>query len=123
MNTQSNNELIISGIHLELTPSLKTYIKEKTDRLFKHAPKVFRIRVDLECDMAQDISRRFKAKGIMEMSGPDMNASVASDEAHKAISLLVDNLDRMLRKSAAAAKGKRNAPKSVDIGTGLPKVS
>ena len=29
MNSQNNHDLIVSGIHLELTPSLKTFVREK----------------------------------------------------------------------------------------------
>src|SRR5512140_2406740 len=48
MNSQNNSELIVSGIHLELTPSLKTFVREKAERLFRHQERIVRIRVELE---------------------------------------------------------------------------
>ena len=63
MNSQNNRELIVSGIHLELTPSLKTFVAEKTERLFRHEERIVRIRVELECDRDQATATRFKAKG------------------------------------------------------------
>ena len=50
MNSQNNHEVIVSGIHLELTPSLKTFVNEKAGRLFRHEERIIRIRVELECD-------------------------------------------------------------------------
>ena len=108
MNRQNQHELIVSGIHLELTPSLKTFVQEKTVRLFRHEERIVRIRVELECDPKETVSARFKAKGHIAIHGPDMNAAVGSDECHKAVALLVDKLDRMLRRRSRLMKVKRH---------------
>jgi putative sigma-54 modulation protein len=122
MNSPNNHELIVSGIHLELTPSLKTFVKEKADRLFRHQERIVRIRVELECDSKAEVDARFKAKGHIALYGPDMNASVESDECHKAVSLLVDKLARMLDKRHQMHKVKRNHPHAVELsGVELPK--
>ena len=67
-----------------------------------------RIRVELECDAKEEVATRFKAKGHIEINGPDMNATVQSDECHKAVSLLVDKLDRMLGKRHHLQKSRRH---------------
>ena len=122
MNRQNNHELIVSGIHLDLTPSLKTYVKEKAERLFRHEDRIVRIRVELELDSNENVSTRFKAKGHIEINGPDMNATVSSDECHKAVSLLTDKLDRMLRRRSRLKKEKRNHPHSIEFANvALPK--
>lgn len=108
MNRQNNHELIVSGIHLELTPSLKTFVQEKVQRLFRHEDRIVRIRVELECDRNETVAHRFKAKGHIEIQGPDMNAVVQSDECHKAVSLLIDKLDRMLGKRHHLYKVRRH---------------
>lgn len=122
MNRQNNqHELIVSGIHLELTPSLKTFVSEKVERLFRHEERIVRIRVELECDMKQSVDNRFIAKGHVNIYGPDLNATVASDECHKAISLMIDKLDRMLERRNSLHKVKRNHPHAAEIGVELPK--
>jgi len=122
MNSQNNHELIVSGIHLDLTPSLKTYVREKADRLFRHEERIVRLRVELECDRNEAIAAKFKAKGHITIHGPDMNATVSADECHKAISLLVDKLDRMLAKRHHLYKMKRKHPHPVEFdGVELPK--
>jgi putative sigma-54 modulation protein len=121
MNSQNNHELIVSGIHLELTPSLKAFVREKAERLFRHEERIVRIRVELECDPKEAVSTRFKAKGHIAIHGPDMNASVESDECHKAISMVIDKLDRMLARRHQLQRVKRNHPHSVDLTDALPK--
>jgi putative sigma-54 modulation protein len=115
MNRKNNHELIVSGIHLDLTPSLKTYVREKAERLFRHEDHIIRIRVELECDSKEAVSARFKAKGHIAINGPDLNASVSADECHKAVSLLVDKLDRMLSKRHYLKKAKRNHPHAIEF--------
>ena len=122
MNRQNNTqEVIVSGIHLDLTPSLKTFVQEKAERLFRHEERIGRIRIELECDPKQAVAQRFTVKGHLQIQGPDMNASVSSDECHKAIAMLTDKLDRMLERRARMMKSKRNHPHAVDLEAALPK--
>ena len=122
MNRHTNqHELIVSGIHLELTPSLKNFVREKTERLFRHEERIDRIRIELECDPKQSVANRFSAKGHISIVGPNLNATVSSDECHKAVALLIDKLDRMLHRRAQLVKAKRNHPRAVELDVELPK--
>ncbi len=118
-----SKELIVSGIHLELTPSLKTFVQEKVDRLFRHETRIIRMRVELESDLKQEVGKRFTAKGHIKLQGLELNASVATNECHKSVALLVDKLDRMLRRNSRLAKVKRNNPHPVELAAVLPKVA
>jgi putative sigma-54 modulation protein len=121
MNRQNHPELIVSGIHLELTPSLKIFVQEKADRLFRHEERILRIRVELESDPKERYGARFKAKGHVAIDGPALNACVESDECHKAVALLADKLDRMLSRRAQLLKVKRHHPHAIEFGAPLPK--
>jgi putative sigma-54 modulation protein len=115
MNKANNpREIIVSGIHLELTPSLKTYVREKLDRLFRHDEHIVRIRVELECDRKHDVAHKFVAKAHVQLRGPDLNASADSEEMHKSIDLLVDKVDQMLRRRHGQHKERRNHPHAVE---------
>jgi putative sigma-54 modulation protein len=121
MNRQNNqHEVIVSGIHLELTPSLKTFVREKVERLFRHEERIVRLRVELECDAKEEVGTRFKAKGHVVIQGPDMNAMVQADECHKAVALLVDKLDRMLSRRAQLYRVRRHNLHPVEIEAELP---
>jgi len=121
MNSPNHHELIVSGIHLELTPSLKTFVREKAERLFRHEERIVRIRVELECDPKETVATRFKAKGHVVIQGPEMNACVEADECHKAVALLVDKLDRMLARRHQLHRVKRNHPHAIELTDALPK--
>jgi len=121
MNRQNNKqEVIVSGIHLELSPSLKNFVQDKAGRLFRHEESIVRVRVELECDAKQAVAHRFTAKGHIEIQGPDMNASVSSDECHKATSMLIDKLDRMLERRAHMMKSKRQRVRVTDLEAAAP---
>jgi putative sigma-54 modulation protein len=121
MKRQNNRDLIVSGIHLDLTPSLKVFVQEKTERLFRHEERILRLRVELECDPSIRFAARFKAKGHVIINGPELTATVESDECHKAVALLTDKLDRMLSRRAQLWRVKRNHPHPIELGSPLPK--
>lgn len=113
---------LVRGIHLELTEALKNITEEKAARLFRHQERIIRLRVDIEFDKTADVAVRFIAKGHIEISGPDLIASVASDDAYKSVDLLVDKLDALLRRRASQFKDKRHHPHAIDLQAELPKV-
>ena len=124
MNSAAHNrEVIVSGIHLDLTPSLKFYVNDKVGRLVRHEERIVRIKVELEYDGKNDVTRPFIAKGHIVIHGPDMNCSVASDDCHKSVDLLVDRLDRMLRRRARLFKVKRKHLHEIELGALLPKTA
>ncbi|MBI5425141.1 MAG: ribosome-associated translation inhibitor RaiA [Opitutae bacterium] len=110
----SSHEVIVTGIHLELTPSLKFYVREKMERLFRHESHIVRVKVELECDRKHDRQHKFIAKAHVQLRGPDINATVNSEDCHKSIDLLVDKLDHCVRRRHSLAKDKRNHPHAVE---------
>lgn len=123
MKSDTNpHEIIVSGIHVELTQALKAYVVDKMQRLFTHEDKIVRIRVEIEFDDRKAKEDRFTAKAHVQIHGPDTNISVTSDDAYKSIDLLVDKLDRKILSRASVHKEKRNHPHIVELETTLPKV-
>lgn len=123
MNKINNpHEVIVSGIHLDLTESLKDHVKEKMERLFRHEGHIVRIKVELEFDHKHHRDHQFIAKGHIVIHGPDIIATVEADECYKAVDLLVDKLDQGLRRRHGVAKDKRNHPRAIEFpGVELPK--
>lgn len=90
-------KLLLRGIHLVLDDSARAFIEAKAERLLRHEPRILRLRIDV-ARAARSRSARFTAKGRVELAGPDITASVTSEKAPASITLLIDKLDRMLRK-------------------------
>ena len=118
----TGSRIIVRGVHFELTAGPEDGAEEKAARLLRHEEHIIRVRLDLEHDKTRAPRQAFVAKGHIEIRGPDLIASVASDELQKSLDILIDKLDRMLRKRASAAKTKRHHPHGVEIPSELPKV-
>ena len=119
-----SHELIISGIHLELTEALKENVRQKMERLFKHETRIIRLRIELEHSICKDHTGEFIAKGHIVLTGPEIMVRVASDDLYKSTDLLVDKLDRKLRRRSRLMKVKRRHPHEIEIPTALlPKIS
>jgi putative sigma-54 modulation protein len=114
-------KLIIRGIHLKLTDALHAIIAEKATRLLRRNDQIVHIRIDLERDQTRGIGRQFIAKGHIEIGGPDLIASVASEDAHASLEQLIEKLDRLLRRRRGLRKENRNHPHPVELAAALPK--
>lgn len=115
-------KLLLRGLHLDLTPALRAAITDKMARVLRHNTHIIRLRVDLDHDKTRAVGRQFIAKGHIEIAGPDLVASVASDDAYKSLDLLADKLDALLRRRHGRRKDKRNHPHAVEIAAALPKL-
>ena len=123
MHTENSHDLIITGIHMDLTESIKQTVRDKVERLFRHEDRIIRVKVELECDYGKGgREHEFTAKGHIEINGPSMNVSVKDGDCYKAVDLLVDKLDRMLRRRSRLRRVKRKDTHDVEIPASLPKV-
>ena len=107
-HTPLSAKILVRGIHLELTAALRDAAVEKSTRLLRHNDHIVRVRVDLEHDHTKGDRAAFLAKGHIEIAGPDLIASVASNDAYQSLDLLVDKLDRMLRERSRHRSDRRN---------------
>jgi putative sigma-54 modulation protein len=107
-STEHRSNLILRGIHLELTDAMKAALERKSERLFRHEPDILRVRIDVEPDFRHR-QRVFTAKGRIEIAGPDMSAAVTTGDAYKSTNLLIDKLDRMLRRRTTGVIRRRTS--------------
>lgn len=104
----ASSKLLLRGIRFELNEATKALVEAKAERLFRHEPGILRLRIDVERD-ARGRTGWFTAKARVELAGPDLTASVTTDKAPASVTLLIDKLDRMLRKRASNLLRRRNA--------------
>lgn len=106
------DRLILRGVHVTLTDALRDNIRTKVERIFRHEGKIVRIRIDIELDKTRGVGQHFIAKGHIEIGGPDLIASVSSEDAYKSLDLLMDKLDELVRRRADTLQSKRRNPKA-----------
>ena len=106
--SDTRSKLLLRGIRFELDDATKALIEAKAERLFRHEPRIVRLRIDVEHD-PRGRGRTFIARGRIELAGPDLTASVSTDAAPASISLLIEKLDRMLRIRTSNLMRRRHA--------------
>ena len=104
----NEKEIIVSGNNLELTDALKSEATSKLSKLFTLDERIIRLRVDLQYDANKHKDNEFIARGHIEIQGPDMVVSVASDNMYKSLDLLLNKLIRKIRRRHRLEKVKRN---------------
>ena len=116
-----NGKINISGINLDLTEALKTYVTEKASKLFEHNDRIIRANFELEYIPTKDPHSSFVAKASLEIPGPNIILSITSDDLYKSIDELMDKLIRQIRRAHRLEKEKRNHPQEIEIGADIPK--
>lgn len=93
-------QLNITGHHLEISSSLKSYVETKLERLQRHFDQITTTHVILSVEkMVQ------KAEATMHVAGADLFAHAESEDMYAAIDALADKLDRQLIKHKQKHRG------------------
>lgn len=116
------HDIIISGLNMELTDSIKEIVHEKVEKLFEHDDHIIRMRVELEYDSHKKThEKEFIAKGHLEVRGKDHVAHSETNNLYKSIDEMIQKLDRMIRRRSRLQKVKRKDVHDIDIPIEIPK--
>ncbi|MDP3618088.1 MAG: ribosome-associated translation inhibitor RaiA [Rhodoferax sp.] len=88
--------LTISGHHLEVTPSLRSYVTGKLDRIVRHFDQVVDVKVLLTVEKQKEKEGRQRAECNIHVKGTDMFAESSHADLYAAVDELVDKLDRQV---------------------------
>ena len=83
--------LSVSGHHLEVTPSLRSYVQSKIGRVTRHFDHVIDAHVILTVEKL-----RQKAEVTLHVQGKELHCKSEQEDLYAAIDLLVDKLDRQV---------------------------
>ncbi len=86
-------QINIDGHHVELTESIQDYIQNKMTRIERHFDQVVDIHVVLGVEKL-----RQKAEATIHVAGNNIHAHSENEDMYAAIDLLVDKLDRQVKK-------------------------
>lgn len=118
----NTSKVLLNGIGLELTDSMKLYAKDKASRLFRHNSEIIRVRMEIGIEINKVRAPSFIVRGIVELPGPDLVVSVRSSNAYAAIEKVVTLLDRKIRHRHRIRILKRARPKGIELVASLPKM-
>ena len=86
-------QLDVSGHHVEVTPALREYVRNKMDKVSRH----FDLVSDAHCILTVE-KLRHKAEATINVNGGKIYADATEEDMYAAIDGLVDKLDRQVRK-------------------------
>lgn len=86
-------QISIDGHHVELTQSMQDYIHTKMTRIERHFDQVVDVHVVLSVE-----KQRHKAEATVHVAGNNIHAQSENDDMYAAIDLLLDKLDRQVKK-------------------------
>ena len=116
------SKIIMQGVHVELTAAMQNIIREKFSVLLRHHERIVRVNIRLHQDQQRGQKYLYTATGQIELSGPDLVATVKGDEAYNVLDGLVEKLDEQLRERHERWKDKRHYARDIELDTQLPKV-
>jgi putative sigma-54 modulation protein len=86
-------QINLTGHHLDVTDSLRTYVHEKFERLGRHFDHINNVHVILQVEKLRQI-----AEAKLNVNGGEIFANSESEDMYAAIDNLVDKLDRQVIK-------------------------
>ncbi|MGV6816268.1 MAG: ribosome hibernation-promoting factor, HPF/YfiA family [Thiotrichales bacterium] len=92
-------QLTLSGHHVELTESLRSYVEDKFEKLERHFDKLIDANVILTVEKL-----RQKAEASLLVSGHKIYAEATDADMYVALDALVDKLDRQVVKHKEKTK-------------------
>jgi putative sigma-54 modulation protein len=92
-------QINVSGHHLDVTDSLRSYVETKLDKLERHYDRITNMQVILSVE-----KQRQKAESTIRISGGELFAEAEHEDLYAAIDMLVDKLDRQLIKQKEKMK-------------------
>lgn len=86
-------QISVTGHHIEVTNSLKTYAEEKINKLKRHFDNVTDVHVILTVEKLEQ-----KAGATVQIGGAKLFADSSKEDAYQAIDSMVDKLSRQITK-------------------------
>ena len=91
-------KVIIQSNHLEVTPSIKSFIENKLSLIKKHFEPIIQIQVNLSVDKAHEKELRQTAEFSIHVKGKDLFALAHHVDLYQAIDLAIAKLDKQIIK-------------------------
>jgi len=92
----------LSGHHVDITDSMRSYVEEKCARLERHFDHVTNVQCILSVEKLEQ-----KAEASLHLAGHDIFAEAVDSDMYAAIDALADKLDRQVIKHKEKLKSHR----------------
>lgn len=90
--------LLLSGQHVEITPSLREYVEKKAARVLSRFDQIIDMAVILGIEQPAEKDKRQRAEVNLRVKGQVFHVDQYAEDLYAAIDLLFDKLDRQVVK-------------------------
>jgi putative sigma-54 modulation protein len=90
---ESDMQINLTGHHVEVTPALRDYVKDKLQRISRHFDHVISINVVLKVEKHNN-----DAEATLHAAGKSLFANASDLDMYAAIDGLVDKLDKQVKR-------------------------
>jgi len=101
------NKVNILGLNFKVGDELQNIINLKFNKLFSHNSHILSASVELEKIDSHKHENEFLCKGHLELKGKNIIISSRHENVFKSVELLINKLDRGLRRRSRMKKVKR----------------
>ncbi|NQD39022.1 ribosome hibernation promoting factor [Permianibacter sp. IMCC34836] len=93
-------QINLTGHHVEITDALRSFVNDKFERLNRHFDHINNVHVILSVEKL-----RQKAEAKLHVNGGEIFADCEDGDMYAAIDLLMDKLDRQVKKHKEMLRG------------------
>lgn len=93
-------QINLTGHHIEITDALRSFVNDKFERLSRHFDHINNVHVILSVEKL-----RQKAEAKLNVNGGEIFADCEDGDMYAAIDLLMDKLDRQVKKHKEMMRG------------------
>ncbi|RJF97691.1 ribosome hibernation-promoting factor, HPF/YfiA family [Noviherbaspirillum saxi] len=88
--------LLLTGHHVDISPSLREYVENKLDRVIRHFDQIIDIAVVLGIEKPSEKDKRQRAEVNLRLKGNIIHLDHYAENLYAAIDGLIDKLDRQV---------------------------
>lgn len=100
--------LLLTGHHVDVSPSLREYVEKKLERIVRHFDQIIDVAVILGVEQPSEKEKRQRAEVNLRVKGQVFHLDQYAEDLYAAIDLLFDKLDRQVLKHKGKVKEHRN---------------
>ncbi|MFZ5843510.1 MAG: ribosome hibernation promoting factor [Pseudomonadota bacterium] len=93
-------QINLTGHHVEITDALRSFVNEKFEKLTRHFDHINNVHVILSVEKL-----RQKAEAKLNVNGGELFADCEDGDMYAAIDMLIDKLDRQVKKHKEMLRG------------------
>lgn len=86
-------QIHFTGHHIEMTDALKAFTAEKLERIQRHFDRILTINITFAVEKLNKV-----VEATVHVPGRSLHASSESEDMYSAVDLLVDKLDRQIKR-------------------------